>query len=331
MSLASRASNSASILIRRNTRKRPVISAPSAFRRVESAPGKPRNFRPLELSIYMPGNSLSDLPDFGGFEVNNTSGLPSAPARALSSPYGSWTAHRHQSAPYQVARKPVGSRMSRGSLATIEGGADSVHSIAKSNPLIPHFSVFISDPLSVIRRLSNHLRSKNESIPTDSTSPISRLSSPVDEALSIASTQETVRPSLFPSRIPSLKIIDAISEYTPLSLLADPPYNIHGRSISSSASSITTSRTYGHRSLPSLSSSMTATTTMQMSFSDTDHLYKEVGSVPLNRDFIEKFHLKPITTAFPRVYRDEESIDQSTGKRYEYDERFPDSNVGLAF
>jgi len=76
---------------------------------------------------------------------------------------------------------------------------------------------------------------------------------------------------------------------------------------------------------------MTATTTMQMSFSDTDHLYKEVGSVPLNRDFIEKFHLKPITTAFSRVYRDEELIDQSTGKRYEYDERFPDSNVGLAF
>ena len=46
---------------------RPIISAPSNFRRVDSAaiPRRRRaEFRPLELSIYLPHNRLSPLPDF---------------------------------------------------------------------------------------------------------------------------------------------------------------------------------------------------------------------------------------------------------------------------
>jgi len=47
------------------SRRRPTISAPTDFRRVESVPTRRRrSFRPLELSIYMPENRLSPLPDF---------------------------------------------------------------------------------------------------------------------------------------------------------------------------------------------------------------------------------------------------------------------------
>lgn len=64
-SFASRASERASFSVRRRSPLRPSISSPMpALIPVNDQPVRRRSFRPLELSIYLPDNRLSDLPDF---------------------------------------------------------------------------------------------------------------------------------------------------------------------------------------------------------------------------------------------------------------------------
>jgi hypothetical protein len=72
--MASR-SSSITTLIRpwtSQSRGRPVIGAPTNFRRVtepmEPLPSRRRSFRPLELSIYLPNGRISPLPDFNSEE-----------------------------------------------------------------------------------------------------------------------------------------------------------------------------------------------------------------------------------------------------------------------
>jgi hypothetical protein len=63
--LASRASERASFSVRRRTPLRPSISSPMpAVVPFDNVPVRRRSFRPLELSIYLPDNRLSELPDF---------------------------------------------------------------------------------------------------------------------------------------------------------------------------------------------------------------------------------------------------------------------------
>jgi len=62
--LASRASSRASFSVRRSRSRRPTIGTPSDFRRMNISDRRRENFRPLELSIYLPGNRLSPLPIF---------------------------------------------------------------------------------------------------------------------------------------------------------------------------------------------------------------------------------------------------------------------------
>ncbi|KAK2758205.1 hypothetical protein FQN54_004049 [Arachnomyces sp. PD_36] len=103
--LASKASNRASIntLWRRPSRK-PTISKPSDFRRVDPPAARlDTTFRPLELSIYRPGNHLGELPTFGDFDLEDLE-EPKPPPRALS------PGARHSSQPsFSLPRKPVGS------------------------------------------------------------------------------------------------------------------------------------------------------------------------------------------------------------------------------
>lgn len=69
-SLASRASDRASLHARKRSSSRPTISAPTSFRRVDPPRRRLEAFRPLELSIYQEGNRLSDLPEFDAAEFN---------------------------------------------------------------------------------------------------------------------------------------------------------------------------------------------------------------------------------------------------------------------
>ncbi|KAF3482991.1 uncharacterized protein GIQ15_02315 [Arthroderma uncinatum] len=137
-SLASRASNRASLFLKNNNRRpsprKLTISGPTDFRHLTpgNAPRRRRrSFRPLELSIYVPGNQLPDLPVFENFGLDNfdldsfgqdnnsSCQTPTPPPKAvcprdrrderqLSDP--------SPSIPFAVARKPVGAPSVRNSL-----------------------------------------------------------------------------------------------------------------------------------------------------------------------------------------------------------------------
>ncbi|KAG5299927.1 hypothetical protein I7I50_06531 [Histoplasma capsulatum G186AR] len=119
--LASRATDR--ISTRRKTNKRfshtPTISNPSDFRRLHPPASRLESFRPLELSIYQPGNRLSDLPEFDLFDIDNFNRFkqlrPKPPAKVFS-PEDSSAIHGPSVSSFKVRRKPVGS-ISRRSLS----------------------------------------------------------------------------------------------------------------------------------------------------------------------------------------------------------------------
>lgn len=78
--LASRAS---SLSVRKKPSSRPSISGPLPTQSADGLPFRRRNqYRPLELSIYLPDNRLSDLPDFNVADFDDL-GEIQLPAKAL--------------------------------------------------------------------------------------------------------------------------------------------------------------------------------------------------------------------------------------------------------
>lgn len=146
-SIASRASNRASMSFKRQSTTPLRISAPTDFRRVEtfqSFASSPAEFQPLVLKIHTPGNRLSDLPTFDEFtsQEGRRRSL-SWPAKAVVSPTDPSRiprvrSHHHSSSSFQLARKPVGSGSRRSSLSNLEQLLDKQSPIA--SPGMPHFS-----------------------------------------------------------------------------------------------------------------------------------------------------------------------------------------------
>ncbi|KAL8805257.1 MAG: hypothetical protein Q9200_005489 [Gallowayella weberi] len=83
-------------------------SAPSDFRRVDLPPSQTPSFRPLQLSIYLPGNELPSLPSFQEEEEEDDAGLV-YPAQALVKSRSDSMLSR-PSASFSIPRKPVPSR-----------------------------------------------------------------------------------------------------------------------------------------------------------------------------------------------------------------------------
>jgi hypothetical protein len=82
--LASRASGRASLSVRKKPSSRPSISGPIPIQSADDLPFRRRNqYRPLELSIYLPDNRLSDLPDFNVADFDDL-GEIRLPAKALT-------------------------------------------------------------------------------------------------------------------------------------------------------------------------------------------------------------------------------------------------------
>ncbi|KAL8789411.1 MAG: hypothetical protein Q9213_001168 [Squamulea squamosa] len=106
--LASRASRRASSATRRSSSRRPTIGAPSDFRRVELPSGRTTNFRPLQLSIYLPGNELPTLPTFQEEEERDNIGLV-YPTQALVKSRSDSMLSRPLTS-FSIPRKPVPSR-----------------------------------------------------------------------------------------------------------------------------------------------------------------------------------------------------------------------------
>lgn len=112
-SLASRASGQGSVLLRESIGprpRRPTIGAPSDFRRVEPDLARPRTegYRPLELSIYLPRNRLSPLPDFYSPTTDGPAD-PDMPAPPLPVVVRTTSILSLPSSEYRIARKPIGS------------------------------------------------------------------------------------------------------------------------------------------------------------------------------------------------------------------------------
>jgi hypothetical protein len=79
--LASKASDRASLTIKRKLSKQ-TIRTPLTILKVDDPPLRRHNFRPLELSIYLPGNRLSDLPGFENINFTDE-GEIQVPPKAL--------------------------------------------------------------------------------------------------------------------------------------------------------------------------------------------------------------------------------------------------------
>lgn len=106
--IASRASSRASLTTRRAITRRPIIGAPSDFRRCERPSGRTAGFRPLELSIYLPGNELPSLPVFLEDLEEDERGLE-FPAHVLTKARSDSMLLR-PSTSFSIPRKPLASR-----------------------------------------------------------------------------------------------------------------------------------------------------------------------------------------------------------------------------
>lgn len=173
-SLASRPKSLSGISFtkRRNTSRRPTIGAPSDFRKVHSGRISPLrrtpSFRPLQLSIYLPGNELPELPIFwkdNNLDEEYEEGLGLArPIQALVKSKSDPMLLRHPSSSFSIPRKPVASRSS------------SVDATSR-------FSMSSCFTFNTVNDASTHLRSRS----TD------RLrSGSIERRQSVATTQEFI-------------------------------------------------------------------------------------------------------------------------------------------
>lgn len=172
---ASRTSNRSSFP-RRNIPRRPTIGAPSDFRKVERPLERMEGFRPLELSIYLPGNELPSLPIFSHDYVGGEAGLV-YPAPVLTKAKSESLLSR-PSTSFTIARKPVKSRTlsfdgSRSSSGSRYASVD-IHSAFGSRPILQRPSLattqstqdFLDTLDSRLPQLPSRLRSKSGSEPT---------------------------------------------------------------------------------------------------------------------------------------------------------------------
>ncbi|KAJ5773911.1 hypothetical protein N7457_008807 [Penicillium paradoxum] len=170
--LASRASNRASLSLKRSSTTPLKISAPSDFRRVQSFHDHPAQsfhyppaptYHPLDLRIHQSGSRLSDLPSFETFQLyeSRQRKTPPVPPRALTT--STRIRERHHSKASVVSRKPVGSQKRR-SLGNLEPVLVE-EPVRITSSLVPHFSKLNPFEVSVAgtRAASPiHGRSKSE-------------------------------------------------------------------------------------------------------------------------------------------------------------------------
>ena len=116
-----------SFISRRSTSRRPAIGAPSEFRRVQSGRISPLRrtppFRPLQLSIYLPGNELPDLPVFWEDGADKTENVTlERPTQALLKSRSDSMLLSHPLSSFSIPRKPLPARTS--SLDTSRSSVD---------------------------------------------------------------------------------------------------------------------------------------------------------------------------------------------------------------
>lgn len=335
-SLASRASQRASVLLtRKKTHSRPVIGAPTDFRRVEPLSRRRASFRPLELSIYLPGNRLSDLPEFSRFDLD-TPGQPSPPVRALMSPFDSSGHFRRDSGPFQFSRKPVGSAPSRrGSVATADLQLQQAQTQRQprqsmdanlTSPLVPHFSMVHTSnrhPLSLPPQKRPLLIDGSVTVADAPSS--SKTTQPAMTRGSLDHQRTKITGKRQPGQIQPLPPVPRPSSS---SRNNTPTINHHSAKSSSTFQSHSRMRTTSNSTVssrtPSLSSAITAATTIFPSDKEID------GPPTTALPMIPASAKNSVVVEEPHVLDEQRSLSSRRGG-YEFDQRFPLSPVGIAF
>ncbi|KAJ9203650.1 hypothetical protein DTO164E3_280 [Paecilomyces variotii] len=339
-SLASRASNRASMSLRRKSTTRLTIGAPTDFRRVQPPSSRVDGFRPLELSIYMPGSRLSDLPEFDEFQLDDN-GQPTLPSRAVTpTPTMERSFSKFQNSSFQFARKPVGSGSRRSSVATMDLLLDLRRPSATADPLIPHFALRTPRPSldvseeprpcqkpqlatasgdTIPRKKNAPAPLSNRPLPPTPADPETLVDSPLPASpTSLSSHSGRIREWLSQPHGPVST--PPSSPRKPTSYAPSPQYS-RSRTLSASTISSTTIATPRHATSASLSSGTTAaTTTAQISTID-GLTEKEILTSP--------FTPKQMGVTTARI--DESPYPTIHEGGHEYGTRFRDSVVGLAF
>lgn len=340
-SLASRASQRASVLLaRKKTQTRPTISAPTDFRRVNPPTRRRTSFRPLELSIYSPGNRLSDLPEFSRFDIDSP-GAPSPLPKALMSPFNSAGHLRRDSGPFHFARKPVGSAPSRrSSLATVELQLQQAQAQARKSldaillsPLIPHFSVLNPTDQPFTQQHVNSLLESERPVEPARRSPL-----PAAAAANMADTpfssnsatlvadrssfdyQRGNTNSLGKKQSNQIQPLSSLRHNTSSHAIGHHQSTKDSSTFQTHSRVRTTSNSTASSRTPSLSSAITAATTILPFDKDIDGAYTALPMIPASVK-------NSVVVEEPQVHDEQEIVPEG----YEYDQRFPLSPIGVAF
>ena len=289
---ASRASERASLSIRRKSTLRPTISLLQPLQPADDLPFRRlEQFRPLELSIYLPGNRLSDLPEFGDidFNVDEIQMPPRALIRSRSE-----TALTTSPSP-EVARHSVVSMVEERSMNYRQRQRSSSMASVISNSSPPsEYDALHSHPVGWTSLpglpAQAHHREKNDRIefPRVEADPVaSTLSDRVSAEkrqpfkLSTPPTPHSYhsrlnsstrnRVSQWLSRSGSINTVSTLDPnshraskshfYHCAVLPPEPPISTHGRHRTMSASTVASSTVSGVESISSLTSMTTAPTT----------------------------------------------------------------------
>lgn len=143
--LASRASDRASLSIRKRSSSRPKVSAPRLRTADELPSGRLQQYRPLELSIYMPENRLSDLPEFDAANFNIFGEIQLPPNALIHSRSEEHLGHSPNDS--SLPRKPTTSMVGERQLAYWQERSRSSSIISTSRPPSAH-DTFHSHPVA---------------------------------------------------------------------------------------------------------------------------------------------------------------------------------------
>jgi hypothetical protein len=159
----------------KRTTTRPSIGAPTDFRhlndanvQVEPIPRRRASFRPLELSIYLPDNRLSPLPDFTSCDWDQKLPDLEFPTKALlRSRPNSLSSGDCDSSTHQIHRKPVRSSLDTISLASSPGHSRSTSRLSNFS-MAPTIDI-ISRPASTLAHFTEALNSHPPTPPAQQT------------------------------------------------------------------------------------------------------------------------------------------------------------------
>ena len=194
------------------SRHKPSISGPSDFIHVNNPSRHVERFRPLELSIYLPGNQLPDLPKFDEFALDQPDqpDWPTPPPKTFSPPHRAQFERRSDSPLFQIPRKPLFDQSN-------DSPASNSRTVAHSNRRRTLPEPIISNTETAIWQSSGPYSRPQNAIPTNAQTTI--VEEPAGKAIDGTYTPPS---TLEQQRSTDSKIFDSPESTTPASESTPP-------------------------------------------------------------------------------------------------------------